>query len=132
LFRDHENTYLFVSVVLVICLTGVIAWYEVEHKIEDTLPETILAIGQGFSTAVAITLTAIATWEVAMMFAEKYRARRFEEGREIGRKEGREIGREEVRKAWQAWYERLKAAGDKNEPFDEPPPSASSAHQAGE
>ncbi len=91
-----------------------------------------------------------------MMFAEKYRARRFEEGREIGRKEGREIGRkegreigrkegreigrkegreigrEEVRKAWQAWYERLKAAGDKNEPFDEPPPSASSAHQAGE
>ena len=115
MFRDHENSYLFVSVVVVLCLTGVIAWYEVAYRVEDTLPETILAIGRGFSTAIAVTLTAVATWEVAAMFAEKYRARRF--------KEGREAGREETHKAWEAWYERLKTALDRNEPFDEPPPS---------
>ncbi len=35
-------------------------------------------------------------------------------------------GREQVNAVWEAWYERMKEAQDKGEPFDEPPPSLKS------
>ena len=51
-----------------------------------------------------------------MVFAERYKARRYEEGREEGRKE---------RDAqWEAWLKRRDVALANNQPFDEPPPSA--------
>jgi flagellar biosynthesis/type III secretory pathway protein FliH len=55
-----------------------------------------------------------------MIFAEKYKARRFEEGR----KEGREEGRQRERRAWEEWNTRRLQALANGEPFDEPPPSA--------
>ena len=55
-----------------------------------------------------------------MIFAERYRARRFEEGR----KEGREEGRKERDAQWSEWLKRRDAALANNEEFNEPPPSA--------
>ncbi len=50
-----------------------------------------------------------------MLISEKYRARRFEEGRKVGRRE---------RDAqWKAWLARRDEAAANGEPFDEPPPS---------
>ncbi len=35
---------------------------------------------------------------------------------------GREAGRRQVDAEWRPWYERLQAAKQRGEPFDEPPP----------
>ena len=67
-----------------------------------------------------------------MIFAERYRARRFEEGRKKGldeaRKELREEGRQEARKErdaqWSEWLKRRDEVLASNEEFNEPPPSA--------
>ena len=119
MFRDHESTYLIASVALVWLLTGVGVWYEIDYKDIDSPVETVAAILGWVSSAIAVTVLILATVEVAMIFAERYRARRFEEGheagrekgREEGRKEGREEGRRETLKERDAqWSEWLKAA----------------------
>ncbi len=56
------------------------------------------------------------------MLAERYLRRRYREGREDGREEGLEEGRKEVDAAWSAWYDRMRKAQSRGEPFDEPPP----------
>ena len=50
-----------------------------------------------------------------MVFAELYRQRRFQEGRQEGIKE--------ERRAWEAWNERRMQAEANCETFDEAPPS---------
>ena len=117
MFQDHENRYLIVSVGLVLILLTIIAVYEIAFQTDDSPFKTILAIGQGISSAVAVAVTGIALWEVCMIFAEKYRARRFEEGREEGR--------QNERRAWEQWNARRLEALAKGEPFDEPTPPAS-------
>ena len=54
-----------------------------------------------------------------MIFAERYRQRRFREGRQ----EGRQEGSKEAHQAWEAWNERRLQAEANGEPFNEPPPS---------
>ncbi len=62
-----------------------------------------------------------------MVFAERYRRRRFNEAREEGRleglEEGLEKGRKELNAAWVEWLQRRDEAQRNNQPFDEPPPS---------
>ena len=58
-----------------------------------------------------------------MIFAERYRQRRFREGSEEGREEGRQVGMEEAHQAWEAWNERRLQAEANGEPFNEPPPA---------
>ena len=61
---------------------------------------------------------------------EKEREKAFAEGRELGRKEGRKRaiaeGRaeayEDVDRQMKPYYERMRAALDTGEPFNEPPP----------
>ena len=50
-----------------------------------------------------------------MIFAERYRQRRF--------REGRQVGREEAHQAWAAWNERRLQAEANGEPFNDPSPS---------
>jgi hypothetical protein len=50
-----------------------------------------------------------------MIFAERYRQRRYKEGRQEGSKEAHQ--------AWEAWNERRLQAEANDEPFNEPPPS---------
>ncbi len=47
---------------------------------------------------------------------------KLERVREERRAEGRIEGRASERNRWEAWYERLEAARERGEPFDEPPP----------
>lgn len=74
----------------------------------------------------AVVVVAAATIYIGVeggaMLAERYLRRRYREGREEGRKEGIEAGREERDAAWMAWYERMREAQSRGEPFDEPPP----------
>ena len=87
MFRDHENRYLVISVVLVLALTGLVAWYEVAYRTMDSWPETVTSIGQGVASAIAVVVTILASVEVIMLFSEKYKARRFEEGKLAGRQD---------------------------------------------
>ena len=115
LFRDHETGYLTLSVILVLFFICLAAWYEIDYRYTDSPLETAAAIIQWISAAIALTITILATWEVVMIFAERYRARRFEEGREKGRKESNA--------EWKAWLQRREEAQANNQPFNEPNPS---------
>ena len=123
MFRENETRYLIASAALVWVLTGLLAWYEIGYNGKDSLLDAIVAIAQGVSTAVAVTIAALASVEVVMIFAERYRQRRFREGREEGREEGRQVGMEEAHQAWEAWNERRLQAEANGEPFNEPPPA---------
>ena len=46
-----------------------------------------------------------------------------EKGLMEGYAEGRAEGRAEVDRAWESWLQREAAAAERNEPFNEPPPS---------
>ena len=54
---------------------------------------------------------------------EKARAYGRGEGRAEGRIEGRAEARAELNRAWEGWLQRRDAAAERNEPFNEPPPS---------
>ena len=151
MFREYDLRYLIPYVLLLLALTGLDIWYELSYIMEDSWPETVMSIGQGISSAVAVTFTVFAAVEgtVYMVIAmarlrklkeeheerqEEARKKGLEEGREAGRKEGREEGREagleegleEGRKAerqrWEAWAKRAGEARAAGLPFDEPPP----------
>ena len=93
--------------------------------------DTIISIGYGVSAAVATAITLLATVEVVVLFAERYRRRRFEEGRQQGREEGLKEGRREAlleeRRAWQEWLERYERAKANGEEFTEPSPAQRAA-----
>ena len=59
--------------------------------------------------------------EVNMRFFN--REATMEKARAYGRGEGRAEGRAETNQAWEAWNQRREAAAERNEPFNEPPPS---------
>ncbi len=131
MFRDHEIGYLIASLILVYILTGLGMWHEIAYGESETVGEHLVAFGKAAGSAIATTLIILATFEVFMVFAERYRRRRFneareqgrEEGRTEGREEGRTEGREEERKEWIEWLQRRDEAQRNNQPFDEPPPS---------
>ncbi len=55
--------------------------------------------------------------------SEEEKAKGFKVGKAEGFEEGYKEGRLAVSKVWEAWLERLEAARDAGEDFDEPPPS---------
>ena len=143
MFRDHETGYLIASVILVYILTGLGIWHEIAYGESETVGQHLVAFGQAAGSAIATTLIILGTFEVIMVFAERYRRRRFDEGREQGREEGLEEGlergvekgrtegrqegrleeRQERDAAWIEWLRRRDEAQRNNLPFDEPPPS---------
>ncbi len=58
---------------------------------------------------------------LAGMFEAKLKRRR-ERELAAARKEARKEGRVEADSRWRAWYDRMREAEAKGEPFDEPPP----------
>lgn len=46
-----------------------------------------------------------------------------EDGLMEGYAKGRAEGRAEIDRAWESWLQREAAAAERNEPFNEPPPS---------
>ncbi len=91
-------------------------WYEVWFRDGDSPLETAAAIIRWVGPAIAVTLAILACREAIMVFAERFRARRFKEAREEGRRE-RDV-------EWEAWLKRRDEAMANNQPFNEPPPSA--------
>ena len=122
MFRDHETGYLIASVILVYILTGLGIWYEIAYGESETVGQHLVSFGQAAGSAISTTLIILGTFEVIMVFAERYRRRRFNEGREEGRKE---------RDAeWSAWMQRREDARRNNLPFDEPSPSERDSGQS--
>ena len=140
MFRDYDLRFLIPYVILLWCLTGLVVWYEVAYRTEDSWPETVAAIGQGIGSAVSATFIIFATVEgtVYMVLAlmrlrqlkeeseekqKEARQKGLQEGREEGIKQGLEEGRQEERKRWEAWLQQGEEARAAGLPFDEPPPS---------
>ena len=133
--------YILFSIQVAVIVT-LVSWREVVNRTDDTLVDTILAIGTGAApnifTAAAINIAVIFQAEVITMLAERYLKRRFEEGIEQGKSEGIEQGKSEgieigraqerARSAKYAaklrvWVENKVKAAEKGEPFDEPMPN---------
>ena len=140
MFREYDLRYLIPYVILMLTLTGLDIWYEVAVRTGDSWTETLLAIGNGASSAVSTTFITFATVEaVIYMVLAMWRLKKLQkdseekqaearregraEGREEGVEEGIQKGREAERQRWQEWVRRVEgdvhAAGVS---FKEPPP----------
>lgn len=77
-----------------------------------------------FSILAAALVTA--AWRSFMLKSERVRQHIYQRGHDEGLVEGREEGREEERRKQEdennAWYERMRAAVERGEEFNEPPP----------
>ena len=136
MFRSYGLRFLVPYVILLLALTGLVIWYEVAYKAEDSWTDTIKAIGEGMSSAVSVTFIIFATVEgTAYMVLALMRLRKLKEeneekleeglqkGLEQGLEQGLQQGRQEERKRWEAWLHRGEEARAAGLPFDEPPPS---------
>ncbi len=94
---DGITHYLVVSVILTICLSVLFILYEILYNTGDTGLETAVAIAQDMAASLGISLIVVSTWEVLLLPSEKYRQKRFNEGKEEGIQEGRNEGRVEGR-----------------------------------
>ena len=84
----------------------------------------IIRIGQSIGPWIlVIAAESIIIAESVMWVSERYKQRRFLEGKAEGLAEGREEGRVEAYVEWEEWNRRREAAAAKGEPFSEPPPS---------
>ena len=106
-----------------IALAAVVAWYEIAVNTADTWPQTIIAIGNGISPWVIVIVadSAIiteATMLVSQYLIEKYKNKRYRDGRQDGRVEGLE----ERQQQWEEWNRRRMEAEAANRPFTAPPP----------
>ena len=124
MFRDHETFYIIASVLLFTALMPFAVWYEAAYQDRDSTLETVVAVIWWVGPAIGVTVAILAYREAIMVFAERYRTRRYKEAREEGREEGRAEARRERDALWEAWLQRRDAALANNQPFDEPPPSA--------
>lgn len=115
LFRDWEIRYLVASVSLVWTFMITATVYETVYNVQQAPLEIATAILQWVGPAIGLTITILATWEVFLVFAQRYRERRDREAREEGRKE--------ERARWEAWLKRHDEAIRNNLPFDEPNPA---------
>ena len=115
MFRDWEIRYLVASVGLVWTFMVAATVYETVYNVQQAPLETATAIVHWVGPAIGLTITILATWEVILVFAQRYRERRDREAREEGRKE--------ERARWEAWLKRRDEAIRNNLPFDEPSPA---------
>lgn len=124
MFREYDLRYLIPYVILMLTLTGLDIWYEVAVRTGDSWPETLLAIGNGASSAVSTTFITFATVEaVIYMVLAMWRLKKLQKDSEEKQAEARREGRREERQRWEAWArhveEEVRAAGVS---ITEPPP----------
>jgi hypothetical protein len=98
MFRDYQIGYIFASVALVLIFIGVAAWYETSYKDGDSLSDTVAAVLQWVSPAVALTVTILGVEEIIMVLAARYRKRRDEEVRQEARLEARKERDQDARR----------------------------------
>ena len=94
-----ELSYLFLFSLLVVSGVAFRIWYETDRRTNDdaweTLVEIVVGTGQAGIAAATCTAGIAAISEVIMILAERYREKRYAEGRAKGRAEGRSEGRAE-------------------------------------
>ena len=98
---------------LFLAVAGLLAYHEIASGSGGL--KLFFAVAQGMGSIVivltAVTILAVEGFE---MLAERYKRKKFEEGKALGQ--------EEERKRWKAWNERREAAAAKGEAFNDPPP----------
>ena len=113
--------------------------YEVIHQDHDGLEPTVVAAA--LKTAAVVPLIILCGMFIVpamdfiggvLMVTAKYLTNKFvkpliekhkAEGKEMGLAEGKEMGLAEADAEWEVWYADFRAAQERGEPFDEPPPS---------
>ena len=106
-----------------------------DGKVLDIAAVSLSELERDGAKAVISTIVLMEVWDAMMATRdtvndwlqkrrEKARVEGIAEGRAEGIAEGRAEGRTVERAKWQAWYGRWEDARARNEPFDEPPPSA--------
>ncbi len=134
-----KTTYFLLFSIQSLVGTGLLSWYEIAQRTEDSAVETVLAIISGMAeVGVAAAVATVVTTEVTQNvmvtgeylrqklvepLKEKQRAEGRAQGRKEGLAEGLEKGREAERAAWDAWNRRRMDAESNGEPFNEQPPS---------
>ena len=75
-------------------ITGVLVWYHVWHKTDDTKVETFIAIGHDVGGFVLpVTALTFVLVEVGFMISEIFLRERFEKGREEGLEQEKKRGK---------------------------------------
>ena len=105
---------------------GFLLWYEIFWNTSDTLPQTVLAVIKGLGLnavgSAGLAFQIVEGPKSVMVVADYFTKRWLNPLKEQLRQEGRA----ERDAMWDAWNARRMEAEEKGEPFDEPPPSASS------
>lgn len=101
-------------------------WWDARDE-TDSYRELIEAMVYGSSRAIPLFIVLSMTVPLVAEFIgglivvlAQYLIRKFEKR---GEERGIEVGEERERAAWMIWYQKMKDAEAKGEPFDEPPPS---------
>ncbi len=61
--------------------------YEILYNTGDSWARTIIGIGQGVGSSVAVTVIVFANVEVVVLLAQMFRKKQFNEGRKLGQEE---------------------------------------------
>ena len=114
LAKEREFMGLMLFLVQIIPEACLVVWYQTAQVVQDSFAETIIAIGEGLTPfiiiSVVVSIVIVEGWAMLYeSFARRLRKRRFEEGRATERKQ------------WQAWYETAKAATEAGKPLPDPP-----------
>lgn len=110
--RDRFRLELIVSVVLALAVIAGFVWYEVAVKDEDSPMATVVAIGHGFSAAVAVSVVVVSSW--AVIKVSKIMLTEWMDTKVTKR----------VDAEWHSHLERKEKAAEEGREFNEPPPSA--------
>ena len=99
--------------------------YEVWLNDTDSVNDTIGNIlGRGESLIVILATETYVIVEGATMLAERWKQKRYEDGRAEGRAEGHVEGRADERRMWVEWNQRRESAEKEGRTFTEPPPDS--------
>ena len=93
-------------------LLGLTVWDELVYQSSQNAVQTILAVQRGMTANILNIVASTYLILDGVMLAQWLRERD---------KRKQEEAAEEVRQ-WQAWYERMQAAQQAGQPFDDPPP----------
>ena len=110
MFRDDDARTLVISLIIATLFMGAATWYEIAYRTKDSWLETITSIAMWIGPSLGLTIFIMAYREAAKMIAEKYKARRYNEGIESADVE------------WAAWLERRDQAFAEGREFTEPNP----------
>ena len=113
-----EVRYLVIFLVQFLPLTGLRIYYELRANPEDALTALFDVIEGLAPIIVLVTATTVLLEEGGGVLAERYKQRKYNEGKAEGIKEGRG----ETNVQWREWYNRKMEAEAKGKPFNEPAP----------